>query len=74
MDDYGVRSKLAFDIGYGGYKNQQQNIHFIHKMPITQEVVEISEVVLLLRRLKKRIASQKKEKQRASVILLLKLH
>ena len=45
VDDYSVRSKLAFDVTYGGYKNQQENIHFIREMPIKQDVVETSEVV-----------------------------
>ena len=45
MDNYGVRSKLAFDIAYGNYKNQQENVHFICETSIKQEVVETSEVV-----------------------------
>ena len=28
LDDYGGKSEVAFDIAYGGYKNEQQNIHF----------------------------------------------
>ena len=45
VEDYSVRSKLAFDVAYGGYKNQQENMHFICEMLIKQEVVENSEVV-----------------------------
>ena len=30
---------------YGGYKNEQRNVHFVREMPIKQEVVETSEVV-----------------------------
>ena len=40
-----MRSKLVFDIAYGNYKNQQENIHFIREMPIKQEVIETNEVV-----------------------------
>ena len=40
-----MKSKVALDIAYGGYTNEQENIHFIHKMPIKQEVVETSEMV-----------------------------
>ena len=45
VDNYGVRGKLAFDIAYGNYKNQQENVHFICETSIKQEVVETSEVV-----------------------------
>ena len=45
VDDYSVRSKLAFDVTYGGYKNQQENIHFFREMPLKQDVVETSKVV-----------------------------
>ena len=45
VDDYDVKSKLAFNIASGGYKNQQENIHFIREMPIKQEVVKTSNVV-----------------------------
>ena len=41
-DDYGVKSKVAFDIAYAGYKNKQENIHFICEMPIKQEVLKTS--------------------------------
>ena len=44
-DNYGMRSKLSSDITYGSYKNQQENIHFIHEMPTKQEVAETSELV-----------------------------
>ena len=39
VDDYDVKSKLAFDIAYGGYKNQQENIYFNCEMLIKDEVV-----------------------------------
>ena len=42
VDDCSVKSKVAFDIVYDGYKNEQENIHFIREIPIKQEVVEIS--------------------------------
>ena len=84
VDNYAVRSKLAFDIVYGTYKNQQENIHFIREMLIKQKVVETSEVVgacplpaptpALTLETEKRNASLKRGKQSASVILLLKLH
>ena len=28
VDDYSVKSKVAFGIAYGVYKNEQENIHF----------------------------------------------
>ena len=31
VDNYNVRSKLVFDIAYGSYKNQEENLHFIHE-------------------------------------------
>ena len=40
-----MKSKMAFDTAYGGYTNEQENIHFIHKMPMKQEVVETSKMV-----------------------------
>ena len=45
MDDYNVKSKVAFDVAYGGYKNEQEKINFIREMQIKQEVVETSVVV-----------------------------
>ena len=45
MDDYGVKSKTAFDITYGGCKNEQENIHFISEIVIKQEVMETSVVI-----------------------------
>ena len=45
VDDYSVKSKVAFGIAYGVYKNEQENIHIFCKMLIKQEVVETSEVV-----------------------------
>ena len=40
-----MKSKVSFDIAYGGYKNEQKNVHFICEMLIKQETVETSEVV-----------------------------
>ena len=40
-----MESKVAFDIAYVGYKNEQENIHIIHKRPIKQDVAETREVV-----------------------------
>ena len=45
VDDYSVCSKVAFDIAYGNYKNQQENMHFVREMPIKQNVVKTSEMV-----------------------------
>ena len=45
MDDYGVKSKVAFEITYGNYKNEKENMRFVSEMPIMQEVLEASEVV-----------------------------
>ena len=44
MDNYSVCSKVAFDVAYGNYKNQQENMHFIREMPIKQNVVKTSEM------------------------------
>ena len=38
IDNCGVKSKLAFDLVFAGYKNEQKNIHFT---PVKQEVIEI---------------------------------
>ena len=38
VDDYGVRGKLAFDIAYGSYKNQQKDIYLISEMLIKQDL------------------------------------
>ena len=84
MDDYGVKSKTAFDITYGGCKNEQENIHFISEIVIKQEVMETSVVVEtcqlppslstpVLEAGKKECKPPKKEKESASVKLLLKL-
>ena len=45
VDDYGVKSKVAFEIAYGNYKNEKENMRFVSEMPIMQEVLEASEVV-----------------------------
>ena len=45
VDDYGVKSKVAFEIAYGNYKNEKENMLFVCEMPIIQEVLEASEVV-----------------------------
>ena len=45
VDNYGMKSKIAFDVAFGGYKNKEENIHFIREMLIKQEVVETSQVV-----------------------------
>ena len=85
VDDYGVKSKVAFDIAYVGYKNEQENIHFIREMPIKQEATETSEVVEMcqpqspplstptLEAEKRNANHQKREKRSANVKLLLKL-
>ena len=80
VDDYGVKSKVAFDIAYVGYKNEQENIHFIREMPIKQEATETSEVVEMcpfstptLEAEKRNVNHQKREKRSANVKLLLKL-
>ena len=36
---------MAFDIAYGGYRNEQENMHFVRKMLTKQEVLETSELV-----------------------------
>ena len=38
VDNYGMRGKLAFDIAYGSYKNQQKDIYLISEMLIKQDV------------------------------------
>ena len=67
-----MKSKVAFDIAYGSYKNEQENKHFVREMPIKQDVVETSEMAetyqlhpLLLPRLKKGMKTAKKEKSKA---------
>ena len=45
MDDYGVKSKMNFDIAYGRFKNEQENIPFVREMSIKHKVVETSKVV-----------------------------
>ena len=83
MDNYtfDIACKLALDIAYGGYKNQQENIHLIREMPIKQEVVETSEVVETCpppppapTPETEKKCNPKKRKKTVSVILLLKLH
>ena len=76
---------MAFDIAYVGYKNEQENIHFIREMPIKQEATETSEVVEMcqpqspplstptLEAEKRNANHQKREKRSANVKLLLKL-
>ena len=76
-----MKSKVAFDIAYGSYKNEQENKHFVREMPIKQDVVETSEMAktyqlhpLLLPRLKKRNENcQKREKQSVTLKLLIQL-
>ena len=63
-----MRCKLACDIAYVGYANQQANIYFTREMPIKQEVSKTSELVQSwppptpTLEAEKRIASQKKRK------------
>ena len=39
-----MKSKVAFDIAYGGYKNEKENTHFICEISIQPEVMETSKV------------------------------
>ena len=82
VDDYSVRSKLAFDVAYGGYKNQQENIHFIREMPIKAHCHHL--LLLHSSRIKKRkemcecdivvkIAWKKKKREEKKATLLCKL-
>ena len=44
VDDYGIKSKLAFKVAHAGYRSQQQSLRFVH-LPVMQEQTEIDEVV-----------------------------
>ena len=83
VDDYGVKSKVAFDIANDGYKSEQESIYFIREMlSIKQEVVKTSKVVEMSpppplsssasEAVKKECKLPKKPS--ASTKLLLKLH
>ena len=38
MDDYGVKSNLAFEVAHAGYKNQRESLHFVQLQPPPAEV------------------------------------
>ena len=40
-----MKSKVAFDIAYGGFKNEKENIHFVYDMLKKPEAMETSKVV-----------------------------
>ena len=80
-----MKSKVDFDIAYGGYKNEQENIHSIREIAIKQEVVETSEVAEMcqpqplplstptLETEKMECKPSKREKESTNMKLLLKL-
>ena len=38
MDDYGVKSNLAFEVAHAEYKNQRESLHFVQLQPAPAEV------------------------------------
>ena len=43
IDDYGVKSKMAFEVANAGYQNQQENLCFV-QLPVEQEKIETDEL------------------------------
>ena len=82
VDDYGVKSKAAFDIAYDSYKSEQESNFIREMLLIKQEVVKTSKVVEMSpppplsssasEAVKKECKLPKKPS--ASTKLLLKLH
>ena len=44
VDDYGIKSKLAFEVAHVGYQNQKESLHFA-QLPVKEEQTEIDEVI-----------------------------
>ena len=44
VDDFGIKSKLAFEVAHAGYQNQQESLCFV-QLPFKQEQTEIDEMV-----------------------------
>ena len=49
IDDYGVKSKMAFKVAYAGYQNQQESLRFV-QLPVKQEKIEADELVEVVER------------------------
>ena len=44
VDDYDIKSKLAFEVAHVGYQNQKESLHFV-QLPVKEEQTEIDEVI-----------------------------
>ena len=72
IDDYGIKSKLAFEVAQAGYQNQQESLRFVHlqqtpaltvnvkQEPIEEEIVNDATAVLVIESLK--LPKQKKKR------------
>ena len=40
VDDYVVKSKLAFEVAHAGYKIQKESLHFLQSQPPTEVIEE----------------------------------
>ena len=43
IDDYGLKSKMTFEVAYAGYQNQQESLHLV-QLPAKQEKTERDEL------------------------------
>ena len=53
VDDYGIKSKLAFEVAHAGYKNQRESLRFVQLQPqlpteVKQEQKEIVDEVAMV--------------------------
>ena len=72
IDDYGVKSKLAFEVAHAGYQNQQENLRFVQlqktpaltvnvkQKPIEEEIVNDTTATVVIESSK--LPKQKKRK------------
>ena len=45
VDDYVVKSKLAFEVAHAGYKIQKESLHFLQSQPPTEVIEEQNKIV-----------------------------
>ena len=82
IDDYGVKSKLVFEVAHAGYQNQQENLRFVQlqktpaltvnvkQKPIEEEIVNDTTATVVIESSK--LPKQKKRKVVTEKILLKK--
>ena len=64
VDDYGVKSKLAFEVAHAGYRNQQESLRLVQLQPPPVEVMKQQWSKLLKQRHRSRQLHKKVKKEK----------